>query len=58
MEETGVTIGLREIYDTIQEVAVGVRRLDERSRQALQIAQETSEEVESIKRQLPGIIKL
>lgn len=65
MSDPGVTITLREIYDLVQEVAQGVRRLDdritrieektrevdavdERSRQALQAAQEALKGVQEI----------
>lgn len=67
--ENGVTITLREIYDLVQEVATGVRRLDarvmqleekiretdevnERSRQALQLAQDTAKDVEEIQKNI------
>lgn len=41
--ENGVTITLREIYDSVQEVAAGVRRLDERITRLEEKTRETDE---------------
>lgn len=43
MGEQGVIITLREIYDTMQEVAAGVRRLDERITRLEEKTRETDE---------------
>lgn len=43
MDQTGVTITLREIYDSVQEVAAGVRRLDERITRLEEKTRETDE---------------
>lgn len=43
MSENGVTITLREIYDSVQEVAAGVRRLDERITRLEEKTRETDE---------------
>lgn len=43
MDQTGVTITLREIYDLVQEVAAGVRRLDDRITRLEEKTRETDE---------------
>ncbi len=74
MIDPGVTITLREIFDSVQEVGAGVRKLDERitkleertkqtedtderSRKALQTANEAKEKVDHLEQNQAWVVR-